>query len=66
MTLHPVPSEFPYIWGKFLFSFLSVGEGRRREGLEDRRGGREERGEREITGGGVDGVSKEKPWIVLK
>ncbi len=43
-----------------------MGEGRRREGLEDRRGGREERGEREITGGGVDGVSKEKPWIVLK
>ncbi len=26
MTLHPIPSEFPYIWGKILFSFfISVG-----------------------------------------
>ncbi len=24
MTLHPIPSEFPYIWGKFSFLFLSV------------------------------------------
>ncbi len=31
MTLQPLASEFPYIWGKFLFSFLSVWitEGRR-------------------------------------
>ncbi len=21
MTLHPIPSEFPYIWGKFVFFF---------------------------------------------
>ncbi len=24
MTLQPIPSEFPYIWGKSPFSFLSV------------------------------------------
>jgi hypothetical protein len=24
MTLQPIPSKFPYIWGKFIFSFLSV------------------------------------------
>jgi hypothetical protein len=24
MTLHTIPSEFPYMWGKVLFSFLSV------------------------------------------
>ncbi len=24
ITLHPILSEFPYVWGKFLFSFLSV------------------------------------------
>jgi hypothetical protein len=24
MTLHPIPSEFPYIWGKFSFFFISV------------------------------------------
>ncbi len=23
-TFHPIPSEFPYIWGKFCISFLSV------------------------------------------
>jgi hypothetical protein len=22
MTLHPIPSEFPYIWGKFSFLFI--------------------------------------------
>ncbi len=24
MTLLPIPSEFPYIWGKFFFCFISV------------------------------------------
>jgi hypothetical protein len=24
MTLHPIPFEFPYIWGKFSFLFISV------------------------------------------
>jgi len=24
MTLHPIPSEFPYIWGKFCFLFISA------------------------------------------
>ncbi len=24
MTLHPILSEFPYIWGKFYFLFISV------------------------------------------
>ncbi len=24
MTLQPLPSEFPYIWGKFIFFFISV------------------------------------------
>ncbi len=24
MTLHPISSEFPYIWGKFYFIFISV------------------------------------------
>ncbi len=23
MTLHPIPSEFPYRWGKFYFLFIS-------------------------------------------
>ncbi len=25
MTLHPIPSEFPYIWGKFRFHFYQCG-----------------------------------------
>ncbi len=25
MTLHPIPSEYPYIWGNFIFFFISVG-----------------------------------------
>jgi hypothetical protein len=24
MTLHPIPSEFPYLWGKFCFFFISA------------------------------------------
>ncbi len=24
MTLYPIPSEFPYMWGKFIFFFISV------------------------------------------
>ncbi len=24
MILHPIPSEFPYVWGNFLFFFISI------------------------------------------
>jgi hypothetical protein len=37
MTLHTIPSKFPYMWGKFYFLFLSVYTFRRFKDLSGRR-----------------------------